>query len=189
MTNAPDAPASVPPYVVEVDDELLLRRFEWPADFPELNRVIDESVEHLRPWMEWAEDHGPDGTASFLSVREELWEKGAGFTYAIVVGGAIVGSCGLYQHEDTPPDAYEIGYWLHPAATGKGLATRAARALIPLGFLLPGVRRLLVVHEPANRASAAVPHRLGFREQAPLRDGDDEYQVWALVRPESGPGS
>ncbi|XIE78452.1 GNAT family N-acetyltransferase [Streptomyces sp. SBR177] len=42
------------------------------------------------------------------------------------------------MREDTPPDTYEIGYWLHPSATGRGLATRAVRAVVAEGFRMPG---------------------------------------------------
>ncbi|WP_326769621.1 GNAT family N-acetyltransferase [Streptomyces sp. NBC_01591] len=43
------------------------------------------------------------------------------------------------------------------SATGRGVATRAARALVELAFRLPGVDYVEVVHDPANTASRAVP--------------------------------
>ncbi|MFD5323092.1 GNAT family N-acetyltransferase [Streptomyces sp. NPDC127092] len=167
---------------IEVDDRLALRRPEHPADLPELHQLVDESVEHLRPWMDWAEDHSPEWTAHYLSRRAERWAEGAEFTYVIVLDGAMVGACSLHRREETPDDAYEIGYWLHPAATGRGLAARAARALVGEGFRLPGVQRLLVLHMPENHASAAVPAKLGFTELAPLREDEGEFRVWELTR-------
>ncbi|MFD7980142.1 GNAT family N-acetyltransferase [Streptomyces sp. NPDC059071] len=169
-----------PPQLVRIDDRLVLRRPEDPADLSELHQLIDESVEHLRPWMDWVEDHSPEWTAGYLSRRAGQWAAGAEFTYLIVLDGAMVGACSLHRREETPADAYEIGYWLHPAATGHGLAARAARALVAEGFRLPGVQRLLVLHLPENHASATVPAKLGFTELA--RPGDGGFRVWELTR-------
>ncbi|MFI9363035.1 GNAT family N-acetyltransferase [Kitasatospora sp. NPDC053057] len=168
--------------------EVTLRRFRGEADFPEFFRVIEESLEHLRPWMPWVAEHSEAKTTAFLAERPELWESGKDFTYAIVLDGAIVGACGLFRREDTEENGREIGYWLHPAATGRGIATRTARALAEQAFRLPGVDFVEIVHDPANLASAAVPARLGFSEyrrrpaEALAPAGTGEEQIWRLRR-------
>ncbi|WP_369182081.1 GNAT family N-acetyltransferase [Streptomyces sp. Y1] len=177
----------LPSPVIELDD-LTLRRFDGEADVPELFRVIEESLEHLRPWMPWVAEHSLGMTTAFLAGRAERWAVGEEFTYAIVQGGAIVGTCQLYRHEGSSGGGLEIGYWLHPAATGRGVATRAARALVAQAFRLPGVDHVDVVHDPANRASGAVPARLGFTEHlrrpaeaiAPAESGEE--LVWRITR-------
>jgi ribosomal-protein-serine acetyltransferase len=177
----------LPQQVIELNG-LALRRFNGEADLPEFYQVIEESLEHLRPWMPWVAEHSLAKTADFLASRTERWVRGEEFTYAIVLNGAIVGACGLFRRGGTPDNAREIGYWLHPAATGRGVATRAARALTVQAFRLPGVDYVEVVHDPANRASGAVPARLGFTEHlrrpaerlAPAETGED--QIWRLTR-------
>ncbi|WP_369145802.1 GNAT family N-acetyltransferase [Streptomyces sp. R44] len=177
-----------PETVIELDGGVVLRAFEGEADLPEFFRVVDASVEHLRPWMPWVAEHSRESTAQFLASRAEQWASGEAYSYAIVLDGAIVGSCGLHRHDDTPDGTLEVGYWLHPAATGKGLATRAARALVAQAFRLPGVTAVEVAHDVANHASGAVPSRLGFTAHlrrpheptAPAETGED--QVWRLSR-------
>ncbi|MEU3573229.1 GNAT family N-acetyltransferase [Kitasatospora sp. NPDC036755] len=179
--------AAAPPRLIELDGGTL-RRFDGEADLPEFFAVIEESLDHLRPWMPWVAEHSRAKTAEFLAGRAELWDSGREFTYAIVCDGAIVGTCGLFRREDTPAEAREIGYWLHPAATGRGLATGAARALAAEAFRLPGVTHVEIVHDPANPASGAVPARLGFTEHlrrpaevlAPAETGEE--LVWRLTR-------
>ncbi|MEV5970843.1 hypothetical protein [Streptomyces sp. NPDC051921] len=83
---------SQPPQVIEVDDRLTLRRFVDPADLPALHRLIEESLDHLRPWMEWVSEHSAARTAAFLSRRAERWESGEEFTYAVVLDGGISGA-------------------------------------------------------------------------------------------------
>ncbi|MFD5467003.1 GNAT family N-acetyltransferase [Kitasatospora sp. NPDC127059] len=168
--------------------EVTLRRFRGEADLPEFFRVIEESLEHLRPWMPWVAEHSLAKTTEFLAERSALWENGTDFTYAILLDGAIVGTCGLFRRADTPEDGREIGYWLHPAATGRGVATRTARALTEQAFRLPGVAFVEIVHDPANRASGAVPARLGFTRHlrrpseaiAPAETGEE--LIWRLHR-------
>lgn len=126
----------LPPYLIELDG-LALRRFDGERDLPELFRVIEESLEHLRPWMPWAAEHSMAGTSRFLAKRAERWASGQEFTYAIVLDGAIVGACGLFRRGAAPENGREIGYWLHPAATGRGLVTRSVRALTELAFRFP----------------------------------------------------
>lgn len=176
-----------PQQVMELGD-MTLRRFDREADLPELFEVIKESLGHLSPWMSWVAEPSMAKTADFLTRRHEAWDKGRDFTYAIVLDRAIVGACQLFRRDDSPVNGREIGYWLHPAATGRGVATRAARALVDQAFRLPGVDYVEVVHDPANRASAAVPARLGFTEHPrrlaegldPAETGKD--QVWRLTR-------
>ncbi|WP_228718432.1 GNAT family N-acetyltransferase [Kitasatospora acidiphila] len=175
--------------LIELDDTLTLRRFAGQADLPEFYRVIEESLDHLRPWMPWAAEHSLAAQGEWLAGRAEQWDSGREFSYAITLDGEIVGACGLFRREDTPENAREIGYWLHPAATGRGVATRAARALTEQAFQLPGVDYVEIIHDKANQASGAVPARLGYTEHhrrpateplAPNESGED--RVWRLTR-------
>ncbi|MEU9044747.1 MULTISPECIES: GNAT family N-acetyltransferase [unclassified Kitasatospora] len=185
-TESP-APPECPRHVIDLG-EVTLRRFAGEADFPEFFAVIEESVEHLRPWMPWVAEHSRAKTTEYLATRAERWASGQDFAYAIVLDGAIVGACGLYRRDDAPDDGLEIGYWLHPAAIGRGLASRAAAALVDQAFGLPGVECVDIVHDPGNRASGAIPARLGFTVHlrrpseaiAPAETGEE--QVWRLTR-------
>ncbi|MGW1511007.1 GNAT family N-acetyltransferase [Streptomyces sp. NPDC002394] len=187
-SQTPPPPRPAPEVRIELDGGLTLRAFEGEADLPEYFRTVDESVEHLRPWMPWVAEHSRESTADFLVGRAALWASGASYSYAIVLDGALVGSCGLHRHDDTPDGTLEIGYWLHPSATGRGLATRAARALVDQAFRLPDVTAVEIVHDAANHSSAAVPSRLGFTDHlrrpheptAPGETGED--RVWRLSR-------
>ncbi|MFG3281911.1 GNAT family N-acetyltransferase [Streptomyces sp. NPDC048111] len=178
----------LPPRVIAVDETLTLRAFEGQTDLPEFLQVIEESLAHLRPWMPWVAEHSLDNTMHFLARRAELWESGEEYSYAIVLDGAIAGSCGLFQRDETREDLREIGYWLHPSATGRGVATRTARALSEQAFRLPGVDLVEIVHDAANVRSGAVPARVGFTAYerrphaavAPAETGED--QVWRLTR-------
>ena len=84
----------------------------------------------------------------------------------------------------------ELGWTLHPWASGKGLATEAARVILALAFEHYGVRRVVANLDAANERSAALAERLGMRRET-HRLGDfwskgrwtDSYE-YAILRKE-----
>ncbi|MER5890204.1 GNAT family N-acetyltransferase [Streptomyces sp. NPDC001941] len=171
--------------------DLVLRRWRPQQDHPAAHALIEESLEHLRPWEAWVAAHSAEHTRRFLDHAESAWARGSAYNYGIVRGGALVGMCQSYRVER--PDTTRIGYWLHPAATGRGIATRAAAAVADEMFALPGMEYVEIAHDLANLASAAVPRRLGFSEVGHERatpplapSGTGVEVIWRLPRPAPG---
>jgi ribosomal-protein-serine acetyltransferase len=170
-------------------DGVVLRRWRV-ADAPAQHRVLLESLEHLRPWMPFVatEPLSLSERAALIAEWEREWELGGDVYLAILVDGEVAGSAGL--HRRIGPGGLEIGYWLHPGFTGRGIATAAARALTGAALGVEGVDRVEIRNDRANVASGAVPARLGYtrvreepnRECAPADAGVDE--IWRMTRPE-----
>jgi RimJ/RimL family protein N-acetyltransferase len=98
----------------------------------------DEALARLARWRE--REDGPRG----------FW--------AIEVDGVPVGTVLLLPLEDS--GEVEIGWHLHPAHHGRGLATRAARELLSRTG-----GRVLALTDPDNLASQAVALRLGMTDE------------------------
>ncbi|MFI0975665.1 GNAT family N-acetyltransferase [Streptomyces sp. NPDC021093] len=88
-----------------------------------------------------------------------------------------------------------IGYWLLPAARGRGLATKATLAATDWAFRTADVRRLEVAHAVENEASCRVAQRCGFPAEGTLRAsyrfGDGQYHdehLHARLATDPGPG-
>jgi ribosomal-protein-serine acetyltransferase len=149
--------------------------------------AVTESLDHLRPWMPWAQAYTRDNAAGFLAACEQDWNCGVAYNYAITVDGRIAGSCGLMAR--IGPGGLEIGYWVHQAYVRRGLATAAAAALADAAFQLPGIDHVEIVHDELNEASAAVPRKLGFTELGSRsldikpEAGTGTGIVWRLTRP------
>lgn len=169
---------------------VVLRRW-GEGDAVELHKVINSCLPHLRPWMPWARDgYSLQAAQDFLASVVASWNEPTGYAYAITADGAIIGSVGLQrgQHDG----GMEIGYWLHPEHTGRGIVTASTRALIEQAFALDGVDHVEIWHDAANVASSRIPQRLGFCEvgrRVPPRDPPVEGMagvdvVWRLHRPD-----
>lgn len=160
-------------------DLVTLRRYR-PEDLDELDRVIDESLEHLKAWMPWAHTQTRDRTREYLDRAEQEWGSGESYNYAITTGGAILGSCSMMRR--IGPGGLEIGYWIRPEQTGRGLVTMAAAALTRQAFELPGTTHVEIHHNPANTASGAIPRRLGYTVVPPGPLGPEQPEVSTVHR-------
>ncbi|MEV7582559.1 GNAT family N-acetyltransferase [Streptomyces erythrochromogenes] len=167
-------------------DHVDLRR--WRAgDLDALERAIHESRDHLVPWLPWAADPGRAQTAEYLARSHEKWETGQDFSYAITSDAEVIGSCSLMRRIGA--GGLEIGYWIHPARTGRGLVTMAVAGLVDAGFRLDGIDHIEIHHDAANRASGAVARRSGFTEvervpapEGPLTPGESGTDViWRMT--------
>ena len=160
-----------PPAPYRIETERLVVRCYEPRDAPLLKEAIDSSLEHLRPWMPWAEDE-----PQTLEEKTELaryfrshFDSSENFTYGIFARdeSELLGGTGL--HPRIGPGGLEIGYWIRASATRQGLVTESTAALTRVGFEVCGADRIEIRIEPGNDASFGVPRKLGFTEEATLR--------------------
>ena len=174
-----------PPEEIDLADVGAVLRRSRVADLDALQVAIEESRDHLRPFMFWA-DQSREDTAGFLARSEEGWDTRQEFGYLIRDGGdgRVLGGGGL--HRRGGPETIEIGYWRRADAGGRGVVTALAGALTGVGLELDGIERVEIHCDVANSASAAVPRRLGYRldgvidkpPQAPAETG--RHQVWVI---------
>ena len=158
-----------PPYRIETN-RLVIRCWN-PPDAPLLHEAVTSSLDHLRPWMPWAADEPRtlEERIEFLRTSRGRFDLGEDFAYAIFAAdeARVLGGTGL--HTRVGENAFEIGYWIRSGATGDGLATESSAAVTRVAHELCGADRVEIHVEPANEASAAIPRRLGFVEEATLR--------------------
>jgi RimJ/RimL family protein N-acetyltransferase len=140
---------------------LTLRRWR-PEDVDALAAAITASVDHLVPFMPWAELE-PLTTEDRLKLIEGWdadWRNGGDVVLGIFRNGTPIGGSGLHRRRG--PNGLEIGYWIHVDHTKQGYATEVARALTDLAFTVDGIERVEIHHDRANAASRGVPNALGF---------------------------
>lgn len=151
-----------PPERIEIAGGVL--RALRVGDAAALARAVGESLEHLRPWMPWADNGSAD--AAFQRDRLEgvvqQWARGDEYQYGLFdpEEQQVLGSFGLMTRRGRA--TLEIGYWVHVDACGRGYATRASAALTNVALAVPRVKKVLIYCDVANEISAKIPRKLGF---------------------------
>ena len=179
-----------PAYRLETE-RLVLRCFE-PADAFALDRAIAISVDHLKPWLEFAH-HEPkpvDDRVSLLRRFRADFDVDREYVYGVFSPdeSELLGVAG--SHTRQGPGVREIGYWVRADRIRRGVASEASAALTKAAFEVDEVGRVEIRCDVGNTASSAIPRKLGFsyegilRQQNPFLDARRDVEVWSLVRSE-----
>ena len=160
-----------PPAPYRIETERLIIRCYEPRDAPLLKDAVDSSLEHLRPWMPWAEADPltlEEQTDLLKSFRAQF-DASESFVMGIFSANETeqIGGSGL--HPRVEPGGLEIGYFVRASATRQGFVTESTAALTRVGFEICEADRIEIRIDPDNEASIGVPRKLGFTEEATLR--------------------
>ncbi|MBI5671041.1 MAG: GNAT family N-acetyltransferase [Chloroflexi bacterium] len=171
-------PGHVNPLLLNFPDHFetarLLLRAPRPGDGRVVNEAIQESVEHLRPWMPWVhpvpsvtdtETHSRRMAAKFIT-REDL----ALYLFR-KSDGLFVGGSGLHRIDWSVP-RFEIGYWVRASLEGQGYVTEAVNGITRFAFEVLGAQRVEIRCDSRNTRSAAVARRAGYTLEGCLRHDD-----------------
>ncbi|WP_033313260.1 GNAT family protein [Streptomyces iakyrus] len=176
-------------YAISLGDDAELRPLEpWHAG---------EFLAHLERGREFIGQYIPFGTTEtdLPSARAKLQRYAdmraadTGSLHGLWLEGTLVGGV-LFLNFDAATGNCEVGCWLEPAATGRGLVTRAMRVLIDWAVEQRGIHRVEWVAASANRPSLNVARRLGMardgvrREAHPYGGLRHDLEVWSVLAPE-----
>ena len=166
----------------------VVRRYT-PSDAAAMVDAVSASIEHLRPWMPWIafEPQTIEQRRALIDEWSNEWETKTAFMYGIFANDALVGSTGL--HVRSGPGTLEIGYWVHAEHVGRGIATLGARVMLEIGFEIPEVEAIEIVHDLTNSASRRIPEKLNFTFVGEfVRADDPHYAQMPLAPAEQGIG-
>ena len=158
--------------LAEIRGERVTLRPYRPDDAAQLFAAIDESREHLRPWMPWVDEHVTVEETRDYCVRSAAnWLLRANLPLGIfsVRDGQFLGATGFHE-PDWQLRAFEIGYWLRSSAVGHGFMTESVRLLVDFAFGHLQARRVAITCDPRNAASRRVAERAGFVLEGRLRN-------------------
>ena len=155
------------------DNGFVLRCYD-AGDGALLSEAVDESYEHLRPWMPWAMKAQP------VELSEKLVRQFRGrylLAEDFVIGifapneKRLLGGAGFHLREGPLATACaEMGMFIRRSEAGRGLGTRVVQALVHWGFTEWPWLRLSWRCDQQNVASVRVAEKAGLRLEGVLRD-------------------
>jgi RimJ/RimL family protein N-acetyltransferase len=169
-------PKPIVPTRIDLPSELrgprvLLRPYQ-ADDAEQVFAAIDESRDHLRPWVTWVDDNRTVEDVRDYCIRSQAsWLLRTELALGIfdARSGRYLGGTGLHD-PDWQLRAFEIGYWLRVTAVGQGYATEATRLLADCALSGLRARRVALRCDARNDASHRVAERAGFVLEGRLRN-------------------
>jgi RimJ/RimL family protein N-acetyltransferase len=183
-TFGEDALLSIP-----LDETATLRPLEpWNAE--EFDEFAEANRDFLGPWLPWVHVVVDVATSQqFLQRYAERQARDEGRIYGIWDSDHLVGGT-LFRTFDTRNKTCEIGVWLSPDVTGRGLVTNAASHMIDWAVNDRGMVRVEWLCDVDNSASKAVAERLGMTREGVMRSlfvlGSHhvDAEVWSVLADE-----
>jgi RimJ/RimL family protein N-acetyltransferase len=150
--------------------------------------ALPEVMRHIGPGVLWSA-----AEAEERSARALVHWRTHGFGWRAAVersGGRAVGLIALNfagpEVAELSDDDHEIGWWIDPAAWGRGYASEGGRAIVDEAFSRLGAPSVVARIRPDNVASGRVAAALGLR---PERDAIDRHGEPVQIHRLHAPGS
>lgn len=170
--------------------EYILR--PWRVDdAPAFRDAVDESLDRLKLWMNWAfeEPQTLEQTRDRMDEYARTFESGPSRRYAIIEADTQRLLGGVSLHDRVGPGGREIGYWLRNSATDRGVMSASVCKLTEFALQDLALDYVEIHCNRGNLRSEAVAKRLGFRcagEEPYMRvDGEKRISdIYKLTRAE-----
>jgi len=160
--------------IIRIDDESELRTYE-ERHAGVVFAVVDQNREYLREWLPWVDSNvSVEDTREFIRRGLVQQANNDGFQASIWSQGRFAGGIG-FHYIDRLNSKTEIGYWLDASLQGKGLMTRACKAMTSYAFREYELNRVEIHCASDNTRSRAIPERLGFIQEGILREASWLY--------------
>jgi [ribosomal protein S5]-alanine N-acetyltransferase len=144
-------------------------------------RLADRA--HLEPWEpstdgDWTIRHTVAAWPALYSGLRSEARKGRMLPYVIELDGRFCGQLTIGNVTHGALRSAWIGYWVHKAATGGGVATAALALGLDHCFGPVMLHRVEATVRPENAPSRAVLAKVGFREEGLLRRYLEVDRAW-----------
>ncbi|WP_203996876.1 GNAT family N-acetyltransferase [Virgisporangium aurantiacum] len=134
--------------------------------------AMTESAGALRGTMAWwRDDQTKNDIAAWTSYAESAWQQGTLYAFSVVdaAGGRYLGACSL-ENVDATRASTNLSYWVRSSATGRGIASGAARRLARWAVDDLGLARVEITMVATNAASIATARKSGAVFEGRLRN-------------------
>jgi RimJ/RimL family protein N-acetyltransferase len=167
---------SVSPILLDLPEVLTGERLivrQWRAgDGQALYEAVQESLEHILPWMPWGPQHdSPEASEKLVREWKAKFDLREYLSMGIwsLDGTHFLGGTGT-PRLDWEMGSFELGYWIRASEHGKGYVTEAVKLQTAFLFDELKANRVFIRCSTKNLRSSAIPRRLGFVHEGVTRN-------------------
>ena len=175
--------------VLAVEPDFVIRSFE-AGDAESLFALIDRHRSFLRTWLPWLDmTRAVEDTRMFIEGTLQQLAVNNGFQAGLWNQGRFGGGLG-YHRIDWLNRATSLGYWWGEEFQGRGMMTKACRAMVSYAFDRYHLHRVEIRCAEGNVKSRAIPERLGFRPEGKIREAEwlydhfVDHMVYGMLAPD-----
>jgi len=155
---------------IHVNENIQLRSYT-AKDAQPLFDAVSYSRQHLHPWLDWVDKTTkPEHSLQFIQQSIHQLNTQEGLTLGIFYDEKIIGGIGMHQWEHNLKRA-QVGYWITKEYEGKGIMSVCLEKFADFLFYKTGLNKLEIHFVPANKRSAKLAERLGFKVEGVIRQG------------------
>jgi len=175
---------------VELIEGPILIRALRQEDVSPLYEAARESIAEVSPWLPWChENYSIEETREFIASRELASQSGEWYSFGIFEkdGGRFLGGVGI-NFINRVHQMANLGYWVRTSAAGRGIATKATRAVARFAFEQIGLNRIEIVAAVGNIPSQRVAEKAGavregvLRKRLLIRGESQDAVMFSLVK-------
>jgi ribosomal-protein-serine acetyltransferase len=172
---------------LQIDEKIQLRSYV-PEDAEALFAAVNDSRSHLNPWLSWVSkttrvEH------SLQFIEQSLQQQKETLALGIFYDNILVGGIGMHNW-DMDTKRAQLGYWLAKGYEGQNIVHNCLVPFIRFLFEKTGLNKIEIHFVPANKRSAQVADRLGFKIEGIIRSGVlrngmlEDYVITGLLKSE-----
>lgn len=152
----------------KIDGNIELRLLE-ERHAEEVLALLQQNQSHLEAELTWLnEQFSLNDAKEYIRAGLDRFAANNGLRAGIWLQADLAGIVSLHNLVWVDRKA-SLGYWLGASFQGRGLVTKACRALINHAFSELKLNRLEIQCDPENDRSRKVAQRLGFTQEGVLR--------------------
>jgi len=170
MVSTPTAQVALPE--VLRGNRVVLRPYR-EEDAEQVFSAIDESREHLRPWVAWVDRFATvEDVRAFCLRCAQDWRMRSDLAVGIfeAASNRYLGGAGLHQ-PDWERGTFEISCWLRSTAAYRGYGTDALNLLAELAFAQLDARLIKLFSDVRNGPTQRLAEKCGYVFKGQVRNG------------------
>ena len=157
--------------MIKVDESISLELVEEEKHTQVIFHLLQSNKHLLREWLSWVDEADLKFVKQFVSNSKRQYKAKTDHPFVIIYNDTVVGRIGIYTI-DNKNKIGSIGYWLDENFQGKGIVTKACKAILNYAFNDLHLSRIEIKCGTGNYKSQRIPELLHFKKESIISKGE-----------------